>query len=50
MSTKSGELGLVLSKPEVSLSGKPAIKLLINGFPKIVDINDIKKERRKKSA
>jgi len=48
VSTKSGELGLVLSKPEVSQTGKPAIKLLINGFPKFVDVSDIKKDRRRK--
>lgn len=50
VSTKSGEIGLVLSAAEVSQSGRPAIKLLINGFPKFVDVNDIKKERRKKTA
>lgn len=46
--TKSGQLGLVLSKPAVSTGGKPCLNLLIDSIPVEVELSLIKKERRKK--
>ena len=50
VTTRDGEVGLVLSTPEVSDAGRGAIKLLINGFPKLVDVSHIKKDRRRKKT
>ena len=51
VTTKHDEVGLVLSAPEVSDTGRGSIKLLVNGFPKLVDLSHIKKKRiRKKTA
>ena len=49
--TKQGEMGLVLSEPQVGTSsGKPCISLLIDGNPTTKLIAEIKKKRRKKTA
>ena len=46
--TKSGNMGLVVSPPEVSEKGKPCISLLLDGAHVEVALDDLKKSRRKR--
>ena len=45
--TKLDDVGLVLSKPHVNKRGKPCLTMLLDGQPVDVELENIRKERRK---
>ena len=49
VTTRSGQMGLVLGAPSVTGRGKPCLVLLIDANPVEVELSEIKKERRKKA-
>lgn len=48
--TKTGQLGLVLGRPAVSRRGKPCINLLVDAIPIEIELDMIKKRRKKKAT
>jgi hypothetical protein len=50
VTTKLGDIGLVLANPSVNDSGKPSVSLLIDGSPQSVLLEKVKRSRKKSTS